>query len=95
MLLLSYPGIIMSSRALFPTVVWREDDMYVSWCPELDVASQGSTVEEALNNLKEAIELYLEDEDAHVPLEGSTPILAIVRVETHAKAPRSVRQPSC
>jgi predicted RNase H-like HicB family nuclease len=28
--------------------------------------------EEALNNLKEAIELYLEDEDAHVPLEGST-----------------------
>jgi len=38
----------------------------------LDVASRGSTVEEALNNLKEAIELYLEDEDAHVPLEGST-----------------------
>jgi predicted RNase H-like HicB family nuclease len=60
----------MSSRAVFPTVVWREDGMYAFWCPELDVASQGSTVEGALNNLKEAIKLYLED--AHVPLEGSS-----------------------
>ena len=32
-------------------------------CPELDIASQGETIEEALNNLKEAIELYLENED--------------------------------
>lgn len=32
-------------------------------CPELDIASQGESIEEALFNLKEAIELYLEDED--------------------------------
>ncbi len=38
----------------------REDDGYVALCPELDVASQGDTVEEARANLKEAVELFLE-----------------------------------
>ncbi|MBC8097115.1 MAG: type II toxin-antitoxin system HicB family antitoxin [Akkermansiaceae bacterium] len=38
----------------------REGDGYVSLCPELDVASQGSTVEESLANLREAVELFLE-----------------------------------
>jgi len=40
-----------------------ETSLYVAWCPELDIASQGESVEDALNNLKEALELYLEDED--------------------------------
>lgn len=47
----------------FSAVIEKEDDWYVSHCPELDVASQGKSVEEALKNLKEAVELYLEDED--------------------------------
>jgi len=34
--------------------------MYVALCPELDIASQGNNVEEARENLKEAIELFLE-----------------------------------
>ena len=38
----------------------REDDGYVALCPELDVASQGDTIEEARANLKEAVELFLE-----------------------------------
>ena len=38
----------------------REDDGYIALCPELDVASQGNTVEEAKANLKEAVELFLE-----------------------------------
>ncbi len=41
-------------------IIEREDDMYVASCPELDVVSQGSSVEEAKNNLKEALELFLE-----------------------------------
>jgi predicted RNase H-like HicB family nuclease len=41
-------------------VLEREGDGFVSLCPELDVASQGRTVEEALANLKEAVELFLE-----------------------------------
>jgi len=47
----------------FSGVVWKEEELYVAWCPELDVASQGKRIEEALDNLREAIELYLEDED--------------------------------
>ena len=38
----------------------KEDDMYVALCPELDIASQGKTVEEAKRNLSEAVELFFE-----------------------------------
>ena len=41
-------------------IVEREGDGFVALCPELDVASQGNTVEEARANLKEAVELFLE-----------------------------------
>ncbi len=41
-------------------VIEREGDGYVSLCPELDIASQGDTIEEARANLIEAIELFLE-----------------------------------
>jgi predicted RNase H-like HicB family nuclease len=41
-------------------VLNQEDDGYVSLCTELDIASQGSTIEEALANLKEAVEGFLE-----------------------------------
>ena len=51
----------------FSTVITREENYYVALCPELDVASQGGSVEESLANLKEAISLYFEDEDAVVP----------------------------
>jgi len=43
----------------YTTIVHKEDDWHVSWFPDLDIASQGKTVEEAL-------ELYLEDKE--VPL---------------------------
>ena len=41
-------------------LIEREDDMYVSLCPELDIASQGETIEEAHANLKEALTLFFE-----------------------------------
>jgi len=41
-------------------VIEREGDGYVLLCPELDVASQGKTIEEARDNLREALELFLE-----------------------------------
>jgi len=41
-------------------LIEREGDGYVSLCPELDVASQGDTIEEAKNNLQEALELFFE-----------------------------------
>jgi predicted RNase H-like HicB family nuclease len=42
-------------------VIHREDDLYVAQCPETGTVSQGKTVEEAVANLKEATELYLEE----------------------------------
>ncbi len=48
-------------------VIRKEGHIYTAWCPKLDIASQGKNIEEALRNLKEAIELYLEDEDAKMP----------------------------
>jgi predicted RNase H-like HicB family nuclease len=42
-------------------VIWKEASAYVSKCPETGVASCGETPEEALRNLKEAVELYLEN----------------------------------
>jgi predicted RNase H-like HicB family nuclease len=41
-------------------VIEREDDGYVALCPEVDVASQGSTIDEARANLREAVELFFE-----------------------------------
>jgi predicted RNase H-like HicB family nuclease len=45
----------------FTAVIHREDDLYVATCPELGTVSQGGTIEDALANLKEATELYLEE----------------------------------
>ena len=41
-------------------LIEREDDGFVSLCPELDIASQGDSVEEARRNLQEAVELFFE-----------------------------------
>jgi predicted RNase H-like HicB family nuclease len=41
-------------------IIKREDDMYVALCPELDIASQGDSIESARDNLQEAIELFFE-----------------------------------
>jgi predicted RNase H-like HicB family nuclease len=44
----------------FTAIIEREGDGYVAHCPELDVASQGDTIELAKLNLQEALELFLE-----------------------------------
>lgn len=42
-------------------IIKKGEKQFVALCPELDVVSQGYSVEEAINNLKEACELYLEE----------------------------------
>jgi len=74
----------MATR-IFTAVLHREDDLYVAECPEIGTVSQGPTVEEALANLREATELYLEA----FPLpSGGKPLLttfeAAVGEPTHA-----------
>ncbi|WP_292460502.1 type II toxin-antitoxin system HicB family antitoxin [Methanothermococcus sp.] len=46
---------------ILSAIIHKEDDMYVAECPEVGTVSQGSSIEEALANLKEATELYLEE----------------------------------
>jgi len=55
----------------FTAIVYWEEDVYVAECPEVGTASQGETIEEAIANLKEATELYLEE----FPLPKTSPRL--------------------
>jgi predicted RNase H-like HicB family nuclease len=50
----------MTKTFQFTALIEREGEGYVSLCPEFDIASQGDTVEEAVANLKEAVELFFE-----------------------------------
>jgi predicted RNase H-like HicB family nuclease len=50
----------MNNIKQFTAIIEKEDNQYVALCPELDIASQGLTVEEARKNLTEALELFFE-----------------------------------
>lgn len=63
---------------LFTAVVSREEKYYVALAPDVDVASQGETIEEALANLKEALELYFDDDDAIRPPLTDKTIITLV-----------------
>jgi predicted RNase H-like HicB family nuclease len=65
----------------FTAIVHKEDDLYVAQCPEIGTASQGETIEEAVKNLQEATELYLEEFPAK---ESFRPILTTFEVPAHA-----------
>lgn len=65
----------------FSAVIYKEKDIYVAECPEVGTVSQGYTVEEAVANLKEATELYLEE----FPLpEITKPLLTIFEAAVYA-----------
>lgn len=55
------PSSLQAISRTFTAVVYREEDVYVAECLEVGTASQGETIEEAIANLKEATELYLEE----------------------------------
>ena len=52
---------VATKKQTFTAILHWEEDVYVAECPEVGTVSQGETVEEALANLKEATELYLEE----------------------------------
>ena len=72
----------MAERTIRLTAtVTRDGDWYVARCLDVEVASQGRTIDEALANLREALELYFEDQP--VP-DSSEPIVAPVEVKLSA-----------
>jgi len=70
---------VMSMKRTFTACLWREGDWFVAQCLEVDVASQGKSEEEALANLREALELHFEEPRATV-----TPRVRQVEVELSA-----------
>lgn len=63
----------------FRASVWQEGDLYIAQCLEVDVASQGESEEQALTNLKEALELYFEP-----PSPTQRPRIVTIEVKTGA-----------
>ena len=69
----------MTHPVRLTAAITREGQWYVARCLEVEVASQGESLDQALDNLREALELYFEDVDlTELPV---TPILAPVTVE--------------
>ncbi len=63
----------------FKASTWREGDWFVAQCLEVDVASQGETEEEALANLREALELHFEP-----PVATIAPTVRTIEIEDEA-----------
>jgi predicted RNase H-like HicB family nuclease len=66
-------------------VIRRGEKQYVALCPEVDVVSQGKSIEKALSNLKEAVELYLEEFGIPEGVKGEEMIVTQFKVK-NAKA---------
>ena len=68
----------------YTAVVEKEGKLYAALCPELDVASQGTTIEDATTNLKEAVELFLECADPSEVAERLSSDIWVTHIEaTH------------
>lgn len=66
-------------KQTFTASVWQEGPWYVAQCREVDVASQGESKEEALANLREALELYFEP-----PIANIAPATYTIEIEVQA-----------
>lgn len=62
----------------YNVIVQKEENWYVAKCLDNSVASQGKTIEEAIKNLKEALELYYENEEATLPKETYVTTVEVV-----------------
>ena len=75
-------------KYIFSVVVHKEEKFYVTECPEVGTVSQGKSIEEAVKNLKEATELYLEE----FPIKKTEkPFVSFFEVTSHAKTSKAIR----
>ena len=75
-------GALWQNRSMkrpFSATIWREGDWFVAQCLDVDVASQGQAEEEALDNLREALELHFEP-----PVATHPPTVRQIEVEVGA-----------
>lgn len=71
--------LLYGESMIFYAVITKEDDWYVATALPSGVTSQGKTIEEAKKNIREAVELYYEDEDINAD-EFSEPLLAPIEM---------------
>ncbi|MBI4430498.1 MAG: type II toxin-antitoxin system HicB family antitoxin [Candidatus Omnitrophica bacterium] len=62
-------SLVVMKRIEFTSLIFRENETFVSFCPELSVASCGDTVDDARRRLKEAVRLFIEESDRMGTLE--------------------------
>ncbi|KHO54259.1 MAG: hypothetical protein QT09_C0005G0049 [archaeon GW2011_AR18] len=89
----------MKDKKYFVEIVIKKEKLsdnkliFVANCPSLNIASQGKSTEEAINNIKEAIELYLEEQPEKFDelYSGEPPLFSVIEVTKNAKASNSIR----
>ncbi len=73
----------------FTVIITQEEDMFIAECPEVGTVSQGYTIEEAIANLKEATELYLEE----FPVKSrKKPLITFFETSNNAGIKESIRR---
>ncbi len=70
----------------FTAIIRKGEKQFVALCPEVDVVSQGYTVEEAMSNLKEAVELYIDEMGLPEEFDGKEAFVARFELPEDAKA---------
>ena len=75
----------------FTAVIKKGEKQFVALCPELNVVIQGYTVEESLKNLKEAVELYIEEMGIPEEISSGDTIVVNFEVQHNAKTAQVVR----
>ncbi len=78
----------------FTAIIRKGEKQFVALCPDLDVVSQGYTVEEAIKNLKEAVELYIEEVGVPEEVASGDTIVVNFEVREVDKTTQVVRQRS-
>ncbi|MFY1110894.1 MAG: type II toxin-antitoxin system HicB family antitoxin [Methanosarcinaceae archaeon] len=73
-------------------IVNKKEESYESLCLELDVKSRGETIEEAVTNLKEAVELYIENENIALPIKR--PFMTTFEVMAQSRKTKKQRKES-
>ncbi len=74
----------------FTAIIKKGEKQFVALCPELDVASQGPTIETALENLKEAVELYIEEMGVPDGVGKNKTLVTSFEVKTNVKTSASL-----
>jgi len=75
----------------FTAIIRKGEKQFVALCPELDVVSQGYTIEESLKNLKEAVELYIEEIGIPDQISSGDTMVVNFKVTSNAKTSKIVR----